>query len=682
MSGNRTRSVSRHRNIRKIKLFKIHKLRICIAFCFFLMVFSSPVHLAHGESSVRWSPDGKWFTLRQEITNQTNPLDQAGWLFQPGQFLKTPPTEKLSIGRSTLWIGSVSLENWYKLAETGDRFEFLTQPAWAPDGLSIFFAGIEKLTNGSRVWRVFQVGDVNDLKNPQIIWEKGLSDGWTLPQPGQKGRLILSQIQAGVENLLIFCDPSVMELVLYRATTGEIVARFSESHNAKISPNGDYVFWLRSAQWPATDAQLGQTRVASGLEQVVVEKVLPDTSLHYSVNSPSLFVTRHVPPPNGFKVAEGTDWPEICRVLINENKHERFIKFDPIEPKFPLNHITFSINAEEDTLIHAVNQENRPVEIVWFLPKTSATYKKFPPLDMQTQVASLSISAEKLLAMRFGKAAETFEFDALPAGLIELGDAPVVVPLVPDEPSQKLWAELVIKLIAKTLYQDSASTGMSRSGPISEHFSLVPRIGEFQAGTALPNRLDRFAKVGFRAIGLDPARPDFRKIQSFDGWKQEAALLFLILTNHHREASELIENIDFTKFSQTARGRFFALKAQEKIETGDQLESQAIIESLRVGEAHLVGTVEFNAYEGWRLESSGKDEWADYLQVLQKAAENPPESAQDRSPLNPFGHFNPDDPATDPDLRFPKINQDDDLPAAVPNRPAPLMRTVPPRGVE
>lgn len=647
----------------------------------FAFSFFHQPRISAADGSVKWSPDGKWLTLRQEVTNQISPIESSGWLFKPELFLNDKAHEKLSVKQSTIWIGRSDLKAWYKVAETGNRFEFLSQPCWALDGLSLYYAGVEKAGNSGKTWRVYQLGDLNDISSPQVVWEKPLEAGWTVPEPGQKRRLILSRMQAGAENQMIFADASAGELVLYRTTSGEVVGRFPDCHNARLSPNGDYVLWLKSAKWPATDADLGQTRIANGLQTTLVEKVLPDSTLHFSTQTPNLFVTRHVPPPRGMPVAEGADWPEISRVSVQNKSHERFITFDPVDPKFPLRHISFTLNPEEDTLIYAVNQLNKPVEIVWFLPKTSATYKKFPPLDMQTQVSRLSMSPEKLLAMRFGKSPETFEFDTLPAGLVELGEMPAVVPLTPDENSTRQWAELIIKLLAKTLYQDSASTGMGPVGPKQDHFSLVPRVGEFQAGTPIPNRLERFARLGFRVLGLDPVKPEVGTIRTFDGWKLEAGLLFLMLTNHHREASEIIGSMNVTGLDNVARGRYFALKAQEKIETGDLLESVSIVQSLIESETQNIGSIEFNGQDGWTIQRVGPNSWAEYLKLLKASAENPPQSAQDRSPTNPFGHFNPDDPATDPDLRFAPID-DGRGQRPVPSRPLPLMRTGPPNDLK
>ncbi|MFM7317886.1 MAG: hypothetical protein ACKO5E_13150 [bacterium] len=637
--------------------------------------------LGAADGAVKWSPDGQWLAMRQEFTNQFSPLETSGWLFRPELFLRENAPEKLSVRQSSIWIGRTDLKAWYKVAETGNRFEFLSQPCWALDGLSLYYAAVEKTGNTGKMWRIYQLGDLNDISNPQIVWEKALPDGWAVPEPGQKLRMILSRIQAGAENQMIFADAAAGELVLFRASSGEVISRFPDCHNARLSPNGDYVLWLKSAKWPATDAELGQTRIANGLQATLVERVLPDTTLHFSSQAPNLFVTRHVPPPRGMPVAEGADWPEISRVSVQNKSHERFITFDPVDPKFPLRHITFTMNSEEDTLIYAVNQLNKPVEIVWFLPKTSATYKKFPPLDMQTQVSRLSMSPEKLLAMRFGKSPETYEFDTLPAGLVELGEMPAVVPLAPDESSVRQWAELVVTLIAKTLYQDSASTGMGPVGPKQDHYSLVPRVGEFQAGTPIPNRLERFSRLGFRVLGLDPMKPDVGRIRTFDGWKLEAGLLFLMLTNHHREASQIIDSMNVMGLDNAARGRYFALKAQEKIETGDLLESVAIVQSLLETETQNIGAIEFNGLDGWKIQEAGTNPWAVYLKLLKVAAENPPQSAQDRSPTNPFGHFNPDDPTTDPDLKFPKMDDGQNR-LSLPNRPQPLMRIGSPRGLE
>ncbi|MFM7131585.1 MAG: hypothetical protein ACKO0V_19720, partial [bacterium] len=207
-----------------IPLNRLHRSILSHVFSFLILcivfIFGQSPELGAADGAVKWSPDGQWLAMRQEFTNQFSPLETSGWLFRPELFLRENAPEKLSVRQSSIWIGRTDLKAWYKVAETGNRFEFLSQPCWALDGLSLYYAAVEKTGKTGKIWRIYQLGDLNDISNPQIVWEKVLPAGWAVPEPGQKLRMILSRIQAGAENQMIFADAAAGELVLFRASSG------------------------------------------------------------------------------------------------------------------------------------------------------------------------------------------------------------------------------------------------------------------------------------------------------------------------------------------------------------------------------------------------------------------------------------------------------------------------------
>lgn len=628
----------------------------CLLFVFLLIFQTWTDNPALGD--LFWSPDAKWICMRQEIDAEPAERLKPGWIFHPSAILDSndptaQPAPKNQI-KSVIWIGRNDRKIWHKVAETSPQILFLSQPAWSPDGRSLFYAAARRLENGSLHWQVLQISSLQEVQRAFVVWEQALPPDWQPPMPGTKQRKTMSILQSGPDNLLVFADPAADSLLLYRSDSHEIIARLSDGYQAKISNTGEHVAWLRSDIWPAKEAELMLTRTDDASHSTHFRRVLPDSSLTFSKNAPEILISRHLPPPSGMKVPPGSDWPEICKVSLNSSRSQRFaaLVLTPILPNEHQTGASFTVNPEEDTLVFSTSISTRPVEIVWFLPKSGTTHKRFPPLDMRTDARSLTLSADQQLALRFGTPTHSFENDRLPAGFCELGDAPQIQPLSPDEDAAQAWTLLLARCIAKTLNQDVASTGLSFTSPRQDHFFLAPNLAEFPGINPASNRLARFSRIGLEAIGLDPLRPNPVEIDRLNGWRLEAAALFLILTNHHDLALKALDRIDFRPFDPTTRGRLFALKAQEYIESGRQIEAQAMIESIILTEPKVVDEVQQDGQEDRRLTPVTESSWMKFLLQLKQAGVEPPREAEGRSPTNPLGHFNPDDPENDPDLQL------------------------------
>lgn len=619
---------------------------LCAAFIAF--------HNLPAYSEIYWSPDGKWLSFRQEHNKSVSDIIRPGWLFHPESLTNVGARRDSISQNSVIWIGRSDRKIWHKVKETSSETLFLSQPAWSVDGRSLYYAAVRQNQNKQLVWQVLQISSLNDLQNAYLVWEKALPVGWKIPAPGSRQRRTISNFQAGPDNLLVFADPESDSLILYRSDSREIIARMPEGFNARISPSGEIVAWLRSDTWPARDAELMLTRSDDGSQSTHFRQVLPDSIPIFSVSSSEILIARHLPPPSGMNVPAGSNWPELCKVSLNSSRSRRFATVvpTPILPSEKLSGVSFTMNQDEDALIYSAAVSTRPSEIVWFLPKTSATHKRFPPLDLRTDSTCLAFSAEQQLALRFGTPEQTMENDGLTPAICDLGESPLIQPLAPDDANAKIWTLLLARCIAKTLNHDIASTGLSFTEAPQEHFFLAPNLAEFSGTNPVSNRLARFSRIGLDAIGLDPYRPGRLEIEKLSGWKLEAAALFLILTNHHDLAITALDHIDFQKFGPLERGRFFALKAQEHIEAGHEIEAQAMIESLILSDPRFLESFQPDGKGSFQITQLPESSWRKFLSNLKKASQNPPRESEGRSPINPFGHFNPDDPENDPDLRM------------------------------
>lgn len=605
-------------------------------------------------AEIFWSPDSRWLSLRIESSRESIDHLKPGWIFEPESVLESYESQSdNTLKKTAIWIGRNDLKLWYKVAETSPQLLYLTQPAWAIDGRSLFYGAVRKDSKNQNVWQILQINSILDLNSTHVVWEKTLPESWTVPEMGTRSRKILGNVTSGPDNLLVFSDPTADGLILFRTDSKEIVARMPEAQTARISPTGEFVAWLRSDFWPPRESDLMLTMTSNGSQETHFRNVLPDSIPFFSRVSSDLLVTRHLPPPSGMKVPDGSDWPEICRISLSTSRSRRFATIVPT-PILPVENLTgfsFALNPDEDTLLYSPSISTRPSEIVWFLPKTSSTHKRFPPIDLRTDARALSLSADRELALRFGTPAFRMEEDGLPAAICQLEESPLILPITPDDDSAGEWVLFLARRLAKTLDQDTLSTGLTFSEKPQQHFYLVPHLGEFPGMTTVANRLKRFSEMGLMAIGIDPVRPNPANIEKLTGWQLEAAVVFLILTNQHDLALTTLNQINYSQYPPATRGRYFALKVQELIETGHEIEASSLIESLLETELNVQGTFEFDGLDSYQIGEQPKSTWREFLEKLKEATVNPPLQSIGRNPNNPLGHFNPDDPENDPDLR-------------------------------
>lgn len=602
------------------------------------------------DAEIRWSVDGTWLAYRQVTRPDTNQSLEAGWLFDPDRFVAANTPVNASSAIHQLWIGRADLKTWRPLAFAS---RFLSHPAWAADNRSIFYAGVEEETSKKIFWRVRQVRSVgNGQPKSDVVWEKPLPDDWSPPAPGSRSHIVLSEMQAGPDGLLVFADPLAQELVLFRTDNQDIVATFPQGHFARIHPNAGFVAWLRTEAWPPTTAELVLTKLPDGTHSTHLKNVLPHAAPQFSADGQAVYIPRHQKPPGALSVPPGSDWPEIARVELKQSKATRYSQLvsTPVLPTEELTSLSFSLNQEEVLLVYSPFIRPRPNEIIWFQPKTAATYKRFPAMDFRVPAHHLALSRDDTLALRLGPVPQPFNTSELPAGLCDLLTEQVL-PFVPDSYARKAWVELLARTILEIIQKDMAVSDAAKAQE-QARFSFIPDLEKLPPDGPVTLRLRRVANVGLRSLGLDPKKVDTRKLQGLEGWEFEAAALFLILTNHHTEALESLKLIPDHNFSPVERGRRLAAIAQEEITLGNRPEATMILELLFRTEPNILGALESDGQGGLMLMPVVASPWLDHLKNLEKLSLNTPRLIEGRSPQNPLGHFNPDNPENDPDLKL------------------------------
>lgn len=630
---------------RPISRFLSQNLIVC-----FIWLASFSFTFSNSVAEIRWSADGTWLAYRQVTRSDTIQRLEAGWLFDPEKFATANPSISVTPAIHQLWIGRADLKAWRPLASAS---LFLSNPAWAADNRSIFYAGVEQETSKKFFWRVRQVRSIsNGQPKSDIIWEKPLPYDWLPPAPGSRGHIVLSEMQAGPEGLLVFADPLAQELVLFRADSRDILVTFPQGHFARIHPNAGFVAWLRTEAWPPTTGELMLTKLPDGLHSTHLKNILPHAAPQYSADGQAVYIARHQKPPGALSVPAGSDWPEIARVELKQSKATRYSQLvsTPVLPTEELASLSFSLNNEEVLLVYSPFIRPRPTEIIWFQPKTAATYKRFPAMDFRVPAHHLALSRDDTLALRLGPVPQHFDTSETPAGLCDLLTEQVL-PFVPDQYAQKSWVDLLARTILEIIQKDTVVSAAAKAEK-QARFSFIPDLEKLPPDGPVTLRLRRVANVGLRSLGLDPKKVDARKLQGMKSWEFEAAALFLILTNHHAEALESLKLIPDKSFSPVERGRRLAAIAQEEITLGNRPEAAMILDLLYRTEPNFLGSIESDGQGGMRLGPVTTSPWLEHLKSLEKLSLNTPRMIEGRSPMNPLGHFNPDDPENDPDLKL------------------------------
>lgn len=604
-----------------------------------LLLIGLPASTPAGE--IRWSQDGKWLVFGQDENPEARARVSPGWLFRPEAFdsiartgaePKRAPNPGDALMR--LWVMRADL----KFRQELDRSDvFLSDPCWTPDGTSIVYARVDRLPGGSYRWTLREVYELSRSgTKARDLQRIELPPNWSVPPAGSRQAVVLRQIHASSGQIL-HGDPATFEPVLYDIASQEVRARFPKGYNARAGAGGAMVAWLRGPdEWPPAAAELVITNVADGRSQVL-GNFLPDALPVFSSDGRSLYAARHQKPPEQVTVSTGSDWPDIARIDLRSFKPERFSRpiMTPVAPPERLAGFSVALDVDEEMLLCAATILNRPAEISWFQPKTAATYKRFPPLDVVTHATELSLSADQRLALRLGTPAQVLETSGLPAAICD-PRTEMLSPLVPDEACLDGWIDFLVRAVIRNRGETpGAADPLAARSASSRMFTVMPTIEETTGDNPLANRLRRIGNIGLASLGIDARNPDLSRLDRLSQAHLEAASLFFALTRRYDAALASLDRIDGEAFDEQHRCRLYAVAAQLNVAAGRPAEGLLILEALKASEPRNLGRVSFDGRGGWVIEPERPTDWENYLERMTTTARNAA-NALERTPDEPL----------------------------------------------
>jgi hypothetical protein len=593
-----------------------------------IVIVSFPLRLPAGE--IRWSPDGKWLIFGQTLIPDSQARIRPGWLFRPETFeARTDQEVNSSRPSERVWV----MRSDGKFRIELDRSDvFLSDPCWAIDGRAIVYARIERQANGTYVWTLKEVYELSQAgAKARTIRRTELPKDWKLPSSGDKSAVVLRQLHASGAGMIIYGDPITFEPVLYDSISQEVRARFPQGYNARIGLGGEVVAWLRNKEaWPPLASELVITTIASGSSKIL-EGFLPDAIPVFSSDGSCLYAGRHQKPPEGLSAPRGSDWPDIARIDSKTFKPERYHRpiATPIVPEEKLAGFSVALDVDEEMLLCAASVRDRPAEISWFQPRTAATYKRFPPLDVVTNATNLALSADEKLALRLGTPESIMESSDLPAAICD-PRTEMLYPLVPDEACVDLWIDFLVRTVIRNRREGSADPALASAIASASRFSVMPLIEETTGDNPPANRLKRIGNVGLAALGFDPKKPDMARLEKLKPAHLEAACLFFALTRRYEAAESCLALIPSNGLQEHERCRSYAVAAQLDVAAGKVHEGTLILEALKSGESRDLGQIATDGQGGWILVPPGPNPWQAYLDRLSNAARASAKTLEDK----------------------------------------------------
>ncbi len=164
--------------------------------------------------------------------------------------------------------------------------------------------------------------------------------------------------------------------------------------------------------------------------------------LHWAPDSRSLYAVVEKPS------AQSPREPYLARIFVETGDPILLMSLvgDALRKATPVRNIVIGFDHDAERCFFSVDLEGRQHDMVWSIPRSALTHKRFHPLDFSEPVGTLAVSPDgRLVAVRFGTA------DALTPPAVYDAETEKTSLIVADDESRKTWLSELAKVARRLL---------------------------------------------------------------------------------------------------------------------------------------------------------------------------------------------------------------------------------------
>ena len=613
------------------------------------------------ESAPRWSEDGRWIAFIVARPSQGH-IPEPGWVFEgsgPGATLSTlgGMNDRTKLG---LYVSSTSRDEAWLIEESS---ELLTTPEWSPSGRALSYGRVRRGA-GSSADR-FELVVHESLSTGRILHTRPLS----LPISRVDAETTIDTSRVTIawspdgRYLAVGLPEDLPSTIVIRADNGRLVKTIDDTFWPSWSPDSSHLVLVRgtlSHSLIISEAGTGGTTKLADVGRLFQPVVWSQDG-----KTVACLARRPLERPG-----RGTATIDFFRISTRTGEFEGLVNLgaESAARGAVLRGISHALDHDWNDLFYTLEQEGRPSEIVWTLPRTSETLSRKYPLDFAVMVRALSLSPkENTLAVRLGQS----------SGVIALWDysKDILTPFTPDDEARIAWLSLLVDTARRLL--STGLPGVTIMGKRVARPTLLPVPGEIPSNHEIVFRLKRLARVARplcdQASGSSPASPQLERFLA------EARLFFDILAQNFRSSLVSLEKLETGNLSSDQRLALLGIRAQILLGMGEWDRAKDPIDYMIHQEERTTSRLEFTpAGTALTAEPGRSQGWARYLSLrvkdLASSRRDQARFARGKPPMIDAGLFPPPrrmgerDP-NDPVMRIPKANPAGQVPLDLPPPP-------------
>ena len=549
-------------------------------------------------SPMPWSPDGSWIAYTVEVRPREQVLE-PGWIFEPKRPIRSAP----AAGRSNyrLWTTRAATNTSVLLEEaTGP----MTSPGWSPDGRALAIGRV--VTEADRSSR-FEVVILEGLTRRRVVSSRPLTALTALDS--EASRLPHQAVVWSPDGrYLAVPQLEPMGLAIIRVDNGRTVNTIPDAFLPSWSPaGGKLAFYLRSRGHSLhyLESALGQPRHLIDIGQA-------SQAPAWSRDGASIGVVarRSTPRPGG----EAVESIELLRVRVDPLAVEmvRSLSNDlNLSKDQTIEGTSIAFDRDGENVFCSTLIEGQPHQIVWYHPRENGVLKKFPLIDQNLPVGSLSLSPDdQTLAVRVALADQL----TAPAFYDLNASTPRARLAAPDDDARLEWIANLVRSARLILADEAPALVHPENEPAAtiERPTILPLLTELAPNSEAGARLRRIGQMGRPLCDRPSDAPDLdaKSRLIFD----EARLFFDYLREDYPEALKSLEALDSSAGTPERRLAQLTIRAQILINQGQLTAAKRLITFLDQVGGHPPRQIEWTG-QSYRLTQTVRAgaNWPRYL---------------------------------------------------------------------